>query len=40
LFGADRTALEVNMMLDLNPDTDRRPPVVKVVAVKNEGIDD
>ena len=40
LFGADRTAVEVNMMLDLTMDMDRRPPVVKVVAVKNEGIDD
>ena len=39
LFGADRTAVEVNMMLDLTMDMDRRPPVVKVVAVKNEGID-
>lgn len=39
LFGADRTAVEVNMMLDLSMDMDRRPPVVKVVAVKNEGID-
>lgn len=39
LFGADRTATEVNMMLDLSMDMDRRPPVVKVVAVKNEGID-
>ncbi|NLB32376.1 MAG: methylmalonyl Co-A mutase-associated GTPase MeaB [Tissierellia bacterium] len=40
LFGADRTAVEVNMMLDLTMDMDRRPPVIKVVAVKNEGIDD
>ena len=40
LFGADRTAVEVNMMLDLTMDMDRRPPVVKVTAVKNEGIDD
>lgn len=39
LFGADRTATEVNMMLDLTMDMDRRPPVVKLVAVKNEGID-
>lgn len=39
LFGADRTATEVNMMLDLTMDMERRPPVVKVVAVKNEGID-
>lgn len=40
LFGADRTATEVNMMLDLSMNMVRRPPVVKVVAVKNEGIDD
>lgn len=40
LFGADRTAVEVNMMLDLTMDMVRRPPVVKVVAVKNEGISD
>ena len=40
LFGADRTATEVNMMLDLGGmNMERRPPVVKVVAVKNEGID-
>jgi LAO/AO transport system kinase len=39
LFGADRTATEVSMMLDLNQKMDRRPPIVKVVAVKNEGID-
>jgi LAO/AO transport system kinase len=40
LFGADRTATEVNMMLDLSMHMDRRPPVVKVTASKNEGIDD
>ncbi|HHZ02309.1 MAG TPA: methylmalonyl Co-A mutase-associated GTPase MeaB [Tissierellia bacterium] len=40
LFGADRTATEINMMLDLSMDMERRPPVVKVVAAKNEGIDD
>lgn len=39
LFGADKTAREINMMLDLSM-TDRRPPVIKVVAVKNEGIDE
>ncbi|MGB4438677.1 MAG: methylmalonyl Co-A mutase-associated GTPase MeaB [Sedimentibacter sp.] len=39
LFGADRTATEVNMMLDLSITMERRPPVVKVVAAKNEGID-
>lgn len=39
LFGADRTATEINMMLDLNSNMERRPPVVKVTAVKSEGID-
>lgn len=38
LFGADRTATEINMMLDLNGHMERRPPVVKVTASKNEGI--
>jgi LAO/AO transport system kinase len=40
LFGADRTATEVNMMLDLSMATERRPPVVKVTASRSEGIDD
>lgn len=40
LFGASRTATEINMMLDLNQNMDRRPPVVMVTANKNEGIDD
>lgn len=39
LFGADRTAREIDMMLDLNQNMDRRPPVVMVTAVKNEGLD-
>lgn len=39
LFGADRTATEINMMLDLGMNMDRRPPVIKVIASKNEGID-
>jgi LAO/AO transport system kinase len=39
LFGADRTATEINMMLDLNQNMERRPPVVMVTAVKNEGIE-
>lgn len=38
LFGADRTATEINMMLDLNGHMERRPPVIKVIASKNEGI--
>jgi LAO/AO transport system kinase len=40
LYGAERTAMEVNMMLDLNTKEGRRPPVVMVTAVKNEGIVD
>lgn len=39
LFGADRTATEISMMLDLNQKMVRRPPIVKVIAVNNEGID-
>ncbi|WP_326911602.1 methylmalonyl Co-A mutase-associated GTPase MeaB [Sedimentibacter sp. MB31-C6] len=39
LFGADRTATEISMMLDLNQNIERRPPIVMVTAVKNEGID-
>lgn len=38
LFGAQRTATEIEMMLDLNQNTERRPPVLMVTAVKNEGI--
>ncbi len=40
LFGADRTATEISMMLDLNQNAERRPPVLKVTAVKNEGIEE
>ena len=40
LFGADRTATEISMMLDLNQNAERRPPVLKVIAVKNEGIEE
>ncbi|QSX05512.1 methylmalonyl Co-A mutase-associated GTPase MeaB [Sedimentibacter sp. zth1] len=40
LFGASRTATEINMMLDLNQNMDRRPPVVMVTANKNEGINE
>lgn len=39
LFGADRTATEISMMLDLGQKMERRPPVIKVTAAKNEGID-
>lgn len=39
LFGAQRTAAEINMMLDLNSNMERRPPVVMVTANKNEGVE-
>lgn len=39
LFGSQRTATEINMMLDLSQSTERRPPVVMVTASKNENID-
>lgn len=38
LFGAPRTATEINMMLDLNQNMKRRPPVLMATAGKNEGI--
>lgn len=37
--GADKTVVELNMMLDLNEKADWRPPVVKVIAQENRGID-
>ncbi len=37
--GAERVVNEINMMLDLAPRGDWRPPVVKTVALKTEGID-
>lgn len=37
--GADRTKTEIEMMLDFNH-KDWRPPVTKVVAIKNEGIEE
>ncbi|HAE43856.1 MAG TPA: methylmalonyl Co-A mutase-associated GTPase MeaB [Clostridiales bacterium] len=39
LFGAQRTATEINMMLDMNQNTDRRPPVVMVTANQNKNVD-
>ena len=39
LDGADRTKIEIEMMLDLNENKAWRPPVCKVVAVENSGID-
>lgn len=40
LFGAPRTATEINMMLDLNQNMKRRPPVLLATAGKNEGIEE
>ncbi|WP_129595722.1 methylmalonyl Co-A mutase-associated GTPase MeaB [Anaerophilus nitritogenes] len=37
--GAKRTATEIEIMLDFNK-TDRRPPVQKVIAIENKGIDE
>jgi len=37
--GADRTKVEIEMMLDFNH-SEWRPPVTKVVAIENEGIDE
>lgn len=37
--GATRTAREIDMMLDFNK-KDWRPPVIKVVAIKNDGIEE
>jgi LAO/AO transport system kinase len=35
--GADRTAAELSMMLDLTPGRDWRPPIVRSVAPRDEG---
>lgn len=40
LDGADRTALEIEMMLDLGENKGWRPPVLKVSASNNTGIDE
>lgn len=40
LEGADKTKLEIEMNLDLNEKKDYRPPVLKVSASKNLGIDE
>lgn len=40
LDGADKTQLEIEMNLDLNGKMDYRPPVLKVSAGKNKGIDE
>lgn len=39
LDGADKTALDIKMMLDLNCNNERRPPVVKVIANQNKDVD-
>ncbi|QAT63489.1 methylmalonyl Co-A mutase-associated GTPase MeaB [Acidilutibacter cellobiosedens] len=39
LDGADKTELEIQMMLDLNDKKDYRPFVLKVSGVRNEGMD-
>ncbi len=40
LPGADRTATEINMMLDMNGSKKWRPPVQQTVTIKGEGIDE
>ena len=40
LDGADKTKMEIEMNLDLNEKKEYRPPVVKVSASKNEGIEE
>ncbi|WFA07723.1 methylmalonyl Co-A mutase-associated GTPase MeaB [Tissierella sp. Yu-01] len=40
LEGADKTKLEIEMNLDLNEKKEYRPPVLKVSASKNQGIDE
>lgn len=39
LMGASKTATEIKMMLDMSDNMERRPPVLQVTAIKNEGID-
>ncbi len=39
LMGAPKTATEIKMMLDMNENMERRPPVLQVTASKSEGID-
>jgi len=39
IFGAQRTATEINMMLDLGQNMVRRPPIVMVTANQNKNID-
>lgn len=39
LPGAERTATEINVMLDMKSGTHWRPPVISTVSTRNEGID-
>ena len=39
LDGADKTQVEIEMNLDLNESSEYRPPVLKVIANKNIGVD-
>lgn len=39
--GADRTVMELDMMLNLSPDKDEwRPPIVKTIATNDDGLDE
>jgi GTPase len=38
--GADRTAAELSMMLDLTPGLAWRPPIVRTVATRGQGVDE
>jgi len=38
--GADRTAAELSMMLDLSGKADWRPPIIRTVAPRNEGVEE
>jgi LAO/AO transport system kinase len=40
LPGADRTIMEINMMLDMKPDVPWRPPVQATISTINEGVDE
>lgn len=39
LPGAERTATEINMMLDMNGEKPWRPPVLPTVSIKGDGVD-
>jgi LAO/AO transport system kinase len=40
LSGAERTTTEINIMLDMKSETQWRPPVVRTISVRNEGMDE